>query len=40
MMTPYPHDIIGHWIGAHNVELTSEAYDELVELFITYANHD
>lgn len=39
-MIPYPHDIIGHWIMKHDTELSSEAYEDLVELFITYAIHD
>lgn len=39
-MTPYPYDIIGYWIAKYDVELSSEAYEELAELFVTYKGNE
>ena len=40
MMIPFPYDIVGAWTAKHNIELTKEAYEELVELFIMYTNNE
>ena len=29
MMTPYPYDVIGAWLDKHDIEVSSEAYEEL-----------
>lgn len=36
MMIPFPYDVIGYWTSKHNIDLPSEAYQELAELFIEY----
>jgi hypothetical protein len=32
MFVPYPYDAIGAWLSKHNLDLSTEAYNDLAEL--------
>ncbi len=37
MKIPFPYDVIGYWTAKYDIQLNSEAYQELAELFNTYS---
>jgi len=40
MMTPFPYDVIGHWMSKHKLDIPSEAYHDLAELFVEYSENE
>ncbi len=37
MLVTFPHDVVGAWTARHNIELSKEAFEDLIEQFWTYS---
>ena len=39
-LVPFPYDVVGAWTARHNIKLSKEAYEDLIEQFETFGRVD
>lgn len=40
MLTPFPYDVVGAWTARNNVQLSKEAFEDLIEQFWTFGREE